>query len=561
MDLNDKLDTSTHSRELFDFIESESLNAIGLSNSPSSTTKSINSSTNASTDTTDSDPYTCKNRWQIHTRRIQILSSVAVKGKVYRDQLKIKNCGFRWENIPDNISKLTLSLDNYNFKPFTEIQLSFSAKKIVGSLDTAVIDQLVKYLNFDDLSRLPFPSLYKKIMQKLEKRQKMKSKIQKSTIGKHAKDKQQHPVNLTNDKQIDHKFDLDIFIEGVLDDIFIENKISQQNGSINSVNKSDGKNDSELKVIVYGKVDKAEFQLSYNGIKSIEYKAECQRGLFQFAPERINFYFVNEKLELLGSSIGKYNERDVVTRFYNNNITQRFWWEITHGYDVNNTHESIIDQENKQLSKFVTDARQVLLSDHEDHPWWCIDGFKVEQLSNHVLCLAVELQTNKYSSNSKSIGILRIEVDFDTYPLAAPKCFVVNSNSNSSDNNDIHFNRCTLINNKTGEISLFNSKWSSGMTFVDVIDFSHRLLVDVLIHGKNGDDILCKLSHYIDRCNSIDSIDTNTMKIYLLNHSLPICKCSLSMNQLLARKFYINKRTGIQQNPYIICDLCDKSVL
>ena len=123
--------------------------------------------------------------WEIHVGHMQFASSIKIEGKPFDDQLAVQNCRFRWVSIRSDANDLPISLDdNINFKPFTETQLSFRTEAIVGALDTSVIDELVKYLNFEDLSKLPFPQLYKKVMHKLEKRQKMKLKIQKARKAK-----------------------------------------------------------------------------------------------------------------------------------------------------------------------------------------------------------------------------------------------------------------------------------------------------------------------------------------------------------------------------------------
>merc|ERR1740123_2374226 len=56
-------------------------------------------------------------------------------------------------------------------KPFVETQISFRTDTVEGSIDTTVLDQVLKKINFGEFTDLPLPALFNKIKSKMKQKQ------------------------------------------------------------------------------------------------------------------------------------------------------------------------------------------------------------------------------------------------------------------------------------------------------------------------------------------------------------------------------------------------------
>ncbi len=89
-------------------------------------------------------------------------------------------------------------------KPFIETQVSFRTDSVEGSIDTAVLDQVMAKIDFGGIADLPLPALFQKIKSKMKQKQQsreMQRKLKKERLMNHSKFKRDRNNHEIEDKK------------------------------------------------------------------------------------------------------------------------------------------------------------------------------------------------------------------------------------------------------------------------------------------------------------------------------------------------------------------------
>merc|ERR1712154_346593 len=91
-------------------------------------------------------------------------------------------------------------------KPFVETQISFRTDTVEGSIDTTVLDQVLKKINLSEFADLPLPALFNKIKSKMKEkqnRQEMQRKYKKMRMDKLTQKEKENENDQNENKRLE----------------------------------------------------------------------------------------------------------------------------------------------------------------------------------------------------------------------------------------------------------------------------------------------------------------------------------------------------------------------